>query len=39
LIIINQSRTYIDVRADEVFLADVIDIIPSIVEEVNFGGD
>jgi NAD-dependent deacetylase len=36
LIIINQSRTYIDVRADEVFLADVIDIIPSIVEELSY---
>lgn len=37
LIIINQTRTYIDVRADEVFLADVIDIIPQIVRDLSTG--
>jgi NAD-dependent deacetylase len=36
LIIINQSRTYIDVRAEEVFLEDVIEIIPSIVEALSY---
>ena len=34
LIIINQSRTYIDVRADFVFNNDVISIIPRLVREV-----
>lgn len=34
LILINQSRTYIDVRADVTFNEDVITIIPRIVAEV-----
>jgi NAD-dependent deacetylase len=34
LIIINQTQTYIDVRADVVFHEDVTEIIPRIVEEV-----
>jgi len=34
LIIINQSVTYLDVRADVVFNEDVAEIIPEIVEEV-----
>lgn len=34
LIIINQSETYLDVRADVVFHDDVADIIPRIVAEV-----
>ncbi len=37
LILINKSRTYIDVRADVVFPEDVIDIVPRIVEEVLSG--
>jgi NAD-dependent deacetylase len=34
LIIINQSRTYLDVRADVVFSEDVAEIIPLIAAEV-----
>ena len=34
LILINESSTYIDVRADVVFHEDVVHIIPRIVEEV-----
>lgn len=34
LIMINQSQTYIDVRADVVFYEDVIDILPQLVDEV-----
>jgi len=34
LIIINQSPTYIDIRADLVFTSDVIEIIPRLVTEV-----
>ncbi len=34
LIVVNNSSTYIDVRADLVFTEDVADIIPSIVTEV-----
>lgn len=34
LILINQSQTYLDVRADVMFGDDVIDIIPRIVREV-----
>jgi NAD-dependent deacetylase len=34
LIIINKTQTYLDVRADVVFLEDVADIIPRLVTEV-----
>lgn len=34
LILINQSKTYLDVRADVVFNEDVAEIIPAIVDEV-----
>lgn len=34
LIIINKTETYLDVRADVVFLDDVVEIIPRIVSEV-----
>ena len=37
LVLINKSETYLDVRADVSFLADVIDIIPRLVEEVLSG--
>jgi NAD-dependent deacetylase len=37
LIIINQSQTYIDVRADVVFREDVMDILPYIADEVLSG--
>ena len=34
LIVINKTPTYIDVRADEVFYDDVINIIPEIVTRI-----
>ncbi len=34
LILINKSKTYLDVRADVVFHDDVVDILPRLVEEV-----
>ncbi|HWQ83739.1 MAG TPA: NAD-dependent deacylase [Anaerolineales bacterium] len=34
LIIINQTQTYLDLRADVVFREDVLDILPRIVKEV-----
>jgi len=34
LIIINKSRTYIDVRADVIFHEDLIDIFPAIVQQI-----
>ncbi|HEX7976228.1 MAG TPA: NAD-dependent deacylase [Anaerolineales bacterium] len=37
LILINQSQTYLDVRADFVFHEDVVEIIPRIVKEVLGG--
>lgn len=37
LIIINQSPTYLDLRADVVFREDVVEILPRIVEEVVCG--
>jgi NAD-dependent deacetylase len=37
LIIINQSPTYLDLRADVVFREDVVEILPRIVEEVICG--
>lgn len=37
LIIINQSPTYLDLRADVVFRDDVVEILPRIVEEVICG--
>jgi len=35
LIIINQTETYLNLRADVVFCEDVVDILPRIVQEVN----
>lgn len=35
LIIINQSETYLNLRADVVFCENVVDILPRIVEEIN----
>jgi NAD-dependent deacetylase len=35
LILINQSQTYLDLRADVVFHEDVVDILPRIVQEVT----
>jgi NAD-dependent deacetylase len=37
LILINQSQTYLDVRADVVFHDDVLDILPRLVDEVLGG--
>ena len=37
LILINQMETYIDVRADIVFYADVADIIPTLAVEATSG--
>jgi NAD-dependent deacetylase len=37
LVIINNSPTYLDVRADAVMHGDVAEIIPAIVEQVNNG--
>jgi NAD-dependent deacetylase len=34
LIVVNQSRTYVDVRADVVFTDNLVEILPRIVEEV-----
>lgn len=38
LIIVNQTPTYIDVRADVVFNEDVVDILPKITERVLLSG-
>jgi NAD-dependent deacetylase len=35
LIIINQSETYLNLRADVIFCENVVDILPRIVEEIN----
>lgn len=35
LIIVNQSETYLNLRADVVFCENVVDILPRIVEEIN----
>lgn len=37
LIILNNTSTYLDVRADSVLLGDVADIIPAIAEQVLYG--
>ena len=37
LIILNNSSTYLDVRADSVLLGDVADMIPAIAEQVFYG--
>jgi NAD-dependent SIR2 family protein deacetylase len=38
LIIINRSKTYLDIRADVVFTEDVAEIIPLIAAEVLSNG-
>jgi NAD-dependent deacetylase len=37
LVILNNSSTYLDVRADSVLLGDVADIIPALAEQVFYG--
>jgi NAD-dependent SIR2 family protein deacetylase len=39
LIIINNTPTYINIRADAVFLEDVVDILPAITKRVLNGKD
>jgi NAD-dependent deacetylase len=37
LIILNNTSTYLDVRADSVLLGDVADMIPALAEQVFYG--
>jgi NAD-dependent SIR2 family protein deacetylase len=37
LIILNNSSTYLDVRADSVLQGDVADMLPAIAEQVFYG--
>ena len=37
LVILNNSSTYLDVRADSVLKGDVVDMLPAIAEQVSYG--